>query len=264
MAGDIRTSGTVYVNMMQSAAHGRRLKWDACYNTRDLGGFRTVDGRSIRRQALVRSDNLSRLTAAGWQTLMAYGIRTVLDLRTTWERTFELSPFLHHKDSPVQYLHVPFLTDEHALGWPDTSSIEEDYILMLQEAQDGVRSIVQALGQAEDGGVLFYCHSGKDRTGLIAALVLAVLGVPPDEVADDYAQSLDCLRPLQDEWLKNGPGERAEREEADLKFTSRPETMKIVLQHLEAEYGGVQGYMEKAGVSNADVERLRHRLIETH
>jgi protein-tyrosine phosphatase len=249
--------------MMQGAAQTRRLKWDGCYNIRDLGGFRTFDGRGTRRYALVRSDNLSRLTDAGWQALLAYGIRTIVDLRTTWERTVELSPFLHHENSPVRYVHVPFLSDDRAFAWPNTASIEEDYILMLQEARDGIRAIVQALAHAEDGGVLFYCHSGKDRTGLIAALVLAMLGVPPDEVADDYAQSLDCLRPLQDEWLENGPGERAEREEADAKFASRPETMKIVLQHLEAEYGGVQRYLEETGVSTEDVEHLRRRLIET-
>ena len=248
---------------MQGAAPTRRLQWDGCYNIRDLGGFRTCDGRGTRRNALVRSDNLSRLTEAGWQALLAYGIRTILDLRTTWERTVELSPFLHHENSPVRYVHVPFLSDDRAFAWPDTASIEEDYILMLQEARDGIGAIVQALAHADDGGVLFYCHSGKDRTGLIAALVLAMLGVSPDEVAADYAQSLDCLRPLQEEWLENGPGERAEREEADAKFASRPETMKIVLQHLEAEYGGVQSYLVEAGVSTADLEHLRRRLIET-
>lgn len=248
--------------MVQSAAHTRRLKWDGCYNARDLGGFSTTDGRGTRRHALVRSDNLSRLTHVGWEALMAYGIRTVLDLRTTWERTVELSPFLHD-DSRVRYVHVPFLTDDRALAWPDTASVEEDYILMLREARDEIRVIVQALAHAEDGGVLFYCHSGKDRTGLIAALVLAMLGVPHDEVAADYALSLDCLQPLQDEWLEHGPGERAEREEADAKFASRPETMTVVLQHLEAEYGGVQAYLQGAGVSATDVEHLRCRLIET-
>ncbi len=248
---------------MQSAAQARRLKWDGCYNTRDLGGFRTVDGQGIRRRVLVRSDNLSRLTDAGWHALVSYGIRTVLDLRTTWERTIELSPFLQGENSPVRYLHVPLLSDARVLAWPDTASIEEDYTLMLHEARDGIRSIVQTLAQAEDGGVLFYCHSGKDRTGLIAALVLAMLGVPSDEVAADYAQSLECLRPLQDEWLENGPGERAEREEADAKFASRPETMQFVLQHVETRYGGVQAYMTEAGVSSADVDRLKHRLIET-
>src|SRR5947209_1953092 len=205
------------MSMMQNAAYARRLEWDGCYNTRDLGGFRTVDGRGIRQYVLVRSDNLSRLTDAGWQALIAYGIRTVLDLRTTWERSIELSPYLHRENSPVRSLHIPLLTDDRVLGWPDTSSIEDDYILMLHEARDGIRAIVQALAQAEDGGVLFYCHSGKDRTGLIAALVLAMLGVPADEVAADYALSLDCLRPVQDEWLENGPGERAEREAANVK-----------------------------------------------
>jgi len=76
--------------------------------------------------------------------------------------------------------------------------------------------------------------------------------------------SLDCLQPLQEEWLENGPGERAEREEADVKFTSRPETMQAVLQHVETEYGGVQAYLQGAGVSAADLEHLRRRLIETH
>ena len=249
--------------MVQNAAHTRRLHWDGCYNARDLGGFRTIDGRGIRRHALVRSDNLARLTRSGWEALTAYGIRTVLDLRTTWERNAELSPFLH-EDSGVQYVHVPFLTDDRVLTWPDTSSIEEDYILMLREARDEVGAIVQALAHAEDGGVLFYCHSGKDRTGLIAALVLGMLEVPRDEVAADYALSLECLQPLQDEWLENGPGDRAEREEADARFTSNPETIRTVLQHLDAEYGGVQAYLQAAGVSSAEMEHLRGRLIETH
>lgn len=103
---------------MEGAAQARRLQWDGCYNTRDLGGLRTVDGQDIRRRVLVRSDNLSRLTEAGWQALVSYGIRTVLDLRTSWEQSIELSPFLQRENSPVRYVHVPLLTDASLLAWP--------------------------------------------------------------------------------------------------------------------------------------------------
>ena len=247
--------------MVRGMAHTRRLSWDGCYNIRDLGGFRTAGGEDTRLRALVRSDNLSRLTHDGWEALMAYGIRTVLDLRTTWERTIELSPFLD-KDSRVRYLHIPFLSDDRVMTWPHTASIEEDYRLMLREARTEVGAIVQALARAEDGGVLFYCHTGKDRTGLIAALLLAVLGVPHDDVADDYAVSLECLRPLQAEWLEHGPGERSDREAEDAKFSARPEIMQAVLRHVEEEYGGAEAYLEGAGVLPDDIEHLRRRLIE--
>ncbi len=248
--------------MFPTAEHARRLNWDGCYNARDLGGFRTANGEGTRRHAFVRSDNLSRLSRAGWDQLMAYGIRTVLDLRTAWERTIELSPFLH-EESPVRYLHTPIVTDDRVLAWPQTASIEEDYVLMLSDSRSEIGAIIRSLARADEGGVLFYCHSGKDRTGLIAALLLALVGVSEDDVASDYALSLVYLSPLEDEWIAGNSGDETGQAGSDGRFTSRPETMKAVLRYLIDEYGSVESYLEAAGVGENDRAVLRARLIES-
>src|SRR5215212_4777488 len=87
----------------------RRLYWDACYNVRDLGGYATVDGGHTRWDAFVRADNLSRLTPAGQSALIAYGVRTVIDLRRADELTIDLNPFAPPSGHTcaVTYLNLP-------------------------------------------------------------------------------------------------------------------------------------------------------------
>jgi protein-tyrosine phosphatase len=118
-----------------------------------------------------------------------------------------------------------------------------------------------AIAGAPEGGVLVHCAAGKDRTGLISALLLGLVGVPAVTIAADYALTAELLRPRDQEWLEHGPGERAEREALAARFAPTTEVMLEVLDGLDRRHGGVEGYLAAAGVSPADLDRLRDRLL---
>jgi protein-tyrosine phosphatase len=119
-----------------------------------------------------------------------------------------------------------------------------------------------AVAGAPEGGVLIHCAAGKDRTGLISALLLGLVGVPAETIAADYAMTAELLRPRDEAWLAAAaPEERAEREALLARYAPRAEVMVEVLAGLEERYGGVEGYLRAAGVSPADLDRLRERLL---
>lgn len=241
----------------------RLLRWEACYNTRDLGGYRTADGRETRWGAVVRSDNLSRLTEAGRRAVLDYGIRTIVDLRMPRELAKEPSPFAPPHGQPgITYMNLSFLGEVIEEDAEEPASLAEDYMDMLDRFRREVATIMTAIARAPERGILVHCHAGKDRTGLIVALLLELAGVDRETIAADYALTIECLRPFDEEWLANGPGERAERERLMKKFAPRPEVMLTVLEHLERQYGGAEAYLLGSGVPAEDIERLRARLVD--
>jgi protein tyrosine/serine phosphatase len=110
--------------------------------------------------------------------------------------------------------------------------------------------------------VVIHCAAGKDRTGLISALLLGLVGVPAETIAADYAMTAELLRPRERQWLESlDPQERADREAMIARDAPTAEVMLAVLAGLTERYGGVEPYLLEAGVSRADLERLRERLI---
>jgi protein-tyrosine phosphatase len=218
------------------AAARRVLSWPACLNVRDLGGFRTEAGVSFPMRAFVRMDNPCRLTDTGTQALLSYGIRTLIDLRATYELAIDPPIFasLDPRAVLVEYVHRPFFEQDE---WHSSPAAAQTltagmYIDMLESFKSRVGAIFHALADAPFGGVAFHCHSGKDRTGLISALVLRLAGVSASDVVEDYALSSDFLRDESAHWIEHGPGERAEREREIQKHLSRREVMDEVLRHL--------------------------------
>jgi protein-tyrosine phosphatase len=130
---------------------------------------------------------------------------------------------------------------------------------MLDRFQSPIAAVMETIANASDGVVLVHCAAGKDRTGLICALLLGLAGVPRETIAADYALSAECLRPRTEEWLQKGPGERAEREL--VRSNPRAEVMLEVLDYIEAQYGGVEAYLLEAGLVAPDITRLRERLV---
>jgi protein-tyrosine phosphatase len=238
----------------------RRLAWEGVLNARDLGGYQTVDGQETRWGAVVRSDNLAFLTPTGCEALVRYGVRTIVDLRLPDEVAGEPDPFAEPDPRGVAYANLSFL-DPAAAPLAEVATLAEDYMGMLDSFGKAVAEVMAAVANAADGGVLVHCAAGKDRTGLIAALLLGLVGVPSETIADDYALSAECLRPRDEEWLANGPGERAERERTLLRFAPTRQVMLELLGHLTERYGGVEGYLLQAGVPADDLDRLRARLL---
>lgn len=242
----------------------RTLTWAACYNIRDLGGLPTSTGQVTRLGAIVRSDLPARLTAEGQQCLLDYGIRTILDLRKPHQVVQEPSLFMQPDTDPAtpHYINISF--ENHA------STVDEQiaqagqdrvqvYALMLAHNQPQVRQILQSVAEARPGGILIHCSAGKDRTGLISALLLALAGVPDAVIAEDYALSQAQLWPLYEKLVAEAGGE--ERVGWWLKPVATPATMQAVLTHLRNDYGGAVGYLRQSGLSKLVISQLRERLL---
>ena len=244
----------------------RDLVWDGCLNVRDLGGF-AVDGGETRFGSVVRADSVSQLTPAGWQALTDYGVRTVLDLRGDHER--EEDP---PRDLPVEVLHVPFM-EANEQEWNEIAeeleavakqprvadATRDAYLIFLERFRPNVGAAVKAVAHAPEGGLVIHCVGGKDRTGLLTALLLYLAGVPVEEIARDYAVSEERLRPRHDKWLEAAESD-AERERLERITQCPPEAIVEVFAELKRRYGSVEGYLRAAGLTDEEMELARRQL----
>ena len=240
----------------------RLLEWEGCLNARDLGGYTTQDGHETRWGMVVRSDSPAALTEAGRAALASYGVRAIVDLRLPAELADDPNPFAEPGDHGIVYTNVSFI--DPAAAPPDAvSTLAEDYLQMLDRYRQGVAQSMAAIASAPaDGAVLIHCAAGKDRTGLISALLLGLVDVPAETIAADYALTAELLRPREREWLAGlPPEERAEREAMVARYAPTAEVMLAVLAGLTERHGGVEPYLRSTGLDAGDLERLRDRLV---
>jgi protein-tyrosine phosphatase len=238
----------------------RALAWDACLNVRDLGGLTTRDGRRVRRGALVRSDQLCRLSDGGRAALLAHGVRTVIDLRNAAEAQRDPDPTLHEQG--VDYRLIPQQDDQlwQQPEWVARTRAERD-ALVLDQRGEHITAMARAVASAAPGGVLIHCLAGKDRTGIAVALLLGLVGVSEADIAADYALSEMSLAAELKVALAAAPDEE-ERARIVRSYDARPETMLATLAHLQTRHGGAKAYLTRAGLSDADIDRISARLLD--
>jgi protein-tyrosine phosphatase len=235
----------------------RTLRWEGCCNIRDLGGLPLEDGGETRFGVVVRADDISLLTEAGWGAVAHYGIRRIVDLR------HEDEPY----EPPVERIRVPLLNpgairevDELLADVDDSAEWRRrNYLFFLDRFADRFGRAVSAVAEPADGPVLVHCAGGVDRTGLVVALILRVAGAGIDTISADYAESEGNWAPLVGQWIAEAPDE-AERRKRRLLAVMPAEAMSDVLVDLEREHGSSRAYLTRAGVDAADLERLRERL----
>lgn len=237
----------------------RALAWSDCLNVRDLGGLPLRSGGTTRIGALVRADSPHRLTEAGRVALLAYGVRTIVDLRGRAETEREPNPFAS-ADGEVRYLNLPLQSDaaSEAIRGVDDRAVVNQRLLDL--SRPNVAAIVSAVARAPEGGVLFHCAVGKDRSGILAALLLALAGATAAAIADDYAESEACLRALRDEILARA--DQSQHARLHTQWAAPREAVLATLEHLEHRYDGVELYLLGSGVSAEDLRHARRRLAE--
>jgi protein-tyrosine phosphatase len=250
--------------MVNGEKRDRHLAWDACYNVRDLGGYPMKDGGETRWRTYLRADNLCRLTPNGEKALVEFGVHTIIDLRNDSELALEPHPFAQkngHTDGPA-YLHLSLVgeDEEDIKAIDEAPSLEAGYVVILERFSKQMAGIITAIGDAAEGAVLFHCFGGKDRTGLVAAMLLALAGVPDETIAKDYAITDRYLQPFYDQVFREVGEDHAERERLATMFASRPETMRAVLSYLDREYGGVERYLLASGVRRQSIKKIRSRI----
>jgi protein-tyrosine phosphatase len=246
----------------------RDLAWDGCLNVRELGGLPTRDGYETRLGAVVRADSVRQLSDDGWQALVDHGVRTVVDLRGDDERADDPPAEL-----PVKVVHVPFFEssdeewqkmaaelDAAVTAAPDVATATRDvYLIFLKRFPANIAAAVRAVAHAPAGGVVIHCVGGKDRTGLLSALLLHLAGVADDEIALDYSLSEERLRPRHEAWF--AAAESEEELERLLRIAQTPAaSMAGVFAELGRRYGGVEAYLRSAGVNDEELGLVRARL----
>ncbi len=235
----------------------RRLNWDGCSNTRDLGGL----AGKLRFGALIRSDNLSRLTEAGIAAVEQSGVSTVIDLRSAFELEIEANPFAT-RDS-IDYLHLSLINDADEEGLELVQNARDAvamYEVMLERFKPQIAAILQAIADAPFGAVV-HCHAGKDRTGLVVALALGLAGVPSNVIAEDYALSDQYLQNLYQEMLANQPDGEA-RAQLAAQLTSNPESILGALRFVDQHFGSLENYLKACDLNTGTLEKLRSRFLE--
>ena len=248
--------------MEEGTERARRLPWDGCLNVRDVGGYPTVDGARTRWGALLRGDNLCRLTPTGCRALLDYGVRTIIDLHDHAKIEDPPHPFGPHgaHAGAVTYHNLLFRDPDDAFLQTvrrERRGLLELYRVTVDRYAPRIAAVVRAVADAPEGGVLVHCNVGKDRAGLVAALLLALAGVPDATIAEDYALSDLYLRPLYQARARAQGLDEAVLLESS---RSRPETMLGLLAHLQAAHGGARAYLLAAGLPPDDLNRVRRRL----
>lgn len=238
----------------------RQLHWDACLNVRDLGGFATREGHTTRRRAVIRADNLCRLTRHGRLALVRYGVRTAIDFRDPREHALEHDPFARDDLSEVGRVDIPLLTRDFWRGWHAGIDGHEGDLLFLETCREPVATLFTALAVADAGGVVMYCHAGKERTGIAAALLLELAGVDRDTIGREHALSDDHLAPLYAAWLDAEP-DPEERQRLSHALRPHPEQMCLTLGALDELYGGIEHYLLDCGVEAGNIAAVRGRLL---
>jgi protein-tyrosine phosphatase len=246
----------------------RRLELEGAWNFRDLGGYRARDGRRVRWRRLFRADGLDRLTATDLRHIEQLRLRTVIDLRTGDEvaRGRIATP-----DGEVSWHHLPMLDvlppREHYDDWVRPAHVAAQYLGMISTGT-GATTVGSFLRLVCDPGrypLVFHCFAGKDRTGILTALVLGLLGVADEDIAADYALSAAAMHRLL-AWLRaqyqEGAAELVELESSSAAIVAaEPETMAEFLRQFRDAYGSFGAFAASAGYPEA-ADRLADILLE--
>jgi protein tyrosine/serine phosphatase len=235
-----------------------RLDWPDCRNARDLGGLPAGAGRRIRRRALVRSDSLDRLSAAGRRAVRAHGLTRIVDLRAADEAKLAPGPF---DGEPIYRLRP--LIDPDADLVRDPAAEPTPAATYRASVIRNIRNIglgLAAIADAPDGCVLVHCAAGKDRTGMTIALALRTVGVPATDIAADYAFSAVCLRDQFQAEMAAAADDEARAHLRNLHDLA-PGNILGMLSRVDEAYGDIDGYLAAAGLTPIQVGRLRDRLV---
>lgn len=249
---------------------GRRaVQLDGVHNFRDLGGYPALGG-TTRWGLVYRADGLGRLTADDLAVLRTRGLGAVIDLRTEAElvQRGRYPVELH----PVSFHHLPVLDQAwQAENVPDIDNAN-DFLLwayrdMLRVGSGRIADALRIIAAPDMTPVVFHCAAGKDRTGLVAAMLLAALGVPDDFIAADYGRTAEGMRRMRAVWAKFA-AEQGEEAQARMEssptyyFESPPAVMSALLAELAEQHGSIVDYLHTLGVTTEHVDSLRTRLVE--
>jgi len=241
----------------------REITFEGCFNFRDLGGYRTSDGRWTRWRRLFRSDHLAQLSNGDCQRMERdLGIVTVLDLRTATRASQSPSKL------GAKCVNLPLLSDEAEARARSKIPNAGAHTFMRETREEAAEVIIARvfalLADESSYPLVFHCITGKDRTGIIAALVLGVLGVADEEISRDYAMTEPNMARTIEHWRKQGrlpPDGSFTKELPRSFFETPPAAMFSLLLELRERYGSIRGYVTSCGVDAPTLAGLERSLL---
>lgn len=239
----------------------RRVELGGVYNVRDLGGLPGADGRLVRRGMLFRSSSLHRMRDAdAWES---FGAHCVVDLRYDRERSaFPLPDFITND------LHAPLLpdhwrSDDEARKLPPEGFLASVFHDILEQGQGPIRDVLQALSRPESYPAVFFCMAGKDRTGVLAAIVLSLLGVSEQDIVLDFEASGDEVVALVDHLRATEDIENHPMMNQPVELLRAPRgAMETFLAEIDVRYGGLPAYVRQLDIDDSTVTALHTLLLE--
>jgi protein-tyrosine phosphatase len=240
------------------------LQFEGGYNLRDLGNMTTSQGQMTRKGVFIRSGNLDKLSDSAQEQLIQYGVKTVIDLRN--ERECQNSPNVFAQSNRVQYRNLPLIGDrlndnaEFKAHTEYHSTLYDVYRVYLDTCQAQIGAIISTIAESP-ATTVFHCYAGKDRTGIVAALLLALVGVSDAEIATDYAETNHQIRHLVAEWRADAIKNQRDLAKQERDASAAPETILNSLSHVRETYGSVWEYLQVCCVSNSQLAQLKNGFV---
>jgi protein-tyrosine phosphatase len=243
----------------------RRIALERVFNFRDLGGYAAETGQTVRWSRVCRADGIHRIEGVDLARVAALGIRTVLDLRTRRELTDHGR--LQTEAMNASYQHLPLLEqvwerDLLVAEMDAVAFLAGRYLEMLDQGATSIISALETMADTECLPLVFHCSAGKDRTGVLAAVLLSVLGVSDDDIASDYALSQAAMREMS-EWVRHRAAGVAEAMSAQPPafLDAPPLAMRRFLALARTTYGSLTDYVIASGLGADDVAALQTTLL---
>jgi protein-tyrosine phosphatase len=247
--------------MATTTHYERHITLEGAVNFRDLGGYETVEGRRTEWRTLFRADGLSQLSPADRAVIRQLGVATVIDLRTSIEVERGRFPV---EDVPVGYHHLPLVDSV-----PDPEAfrlapglLARSYAEMVRQAAPQIVGILRLVAERHAHPVIIHCTAGKDRTGVMVAVLLGVLGVPDETIVADYALSAEAMGRLRAKMIERYPEGRQVIEEADEVFSAAPSNIANMIDAVRQDYGTFEAYAAAAGAGPEVLAGLRQTMLD--
>lgn len=241
-----------------------RLPLEKAYNVRDLGGYATENDNITAFRTFLRGDNLTNLTEADKQYLINYGVTSVIDLRSEEEANYKPNPFHNHET--ISYINVslfPFVREEvESMDAVKEFFAQENalaimYNEMLARKKAAIKTIFEFIADNE-GCILFHCAQGKDRTGVLALLLLGLASVSRSDIIANYVVTEIYNEDNPDKRIFNLPIETPE-----VLLNSKPENIAQTYDYLIDNYGNFEKYLLATGLDKEVINKVKERLLGT-